>query len=193
MKPEIMKNLLLALPLLATVTSGRTLYARDYLTTREGETLNIFQGSEVAQSPEINGASFQNLGHTHASECQEQQAECAGAPDAVAAGQVQGQVQNQQADGQPLQKTQATQDAQQAQNTELAHVQDAQGQGAQQDDRAQDIGGQTVGIAGGTGVNAAQNAASTGGAVAVGADMGSECAQAIAAARRRRDVIRRSL
>ncbi|KLJ10750.1 hypothetical protein EMPG_13893 [Blastomyces silverae] len=190
MKPEIMKTLLLALPLLATVTYGRTLYARDYLTTPEGENLNTFQGNGAAEPPGVNGASFQNLGDDQqdacnaqvnncveaasAAECQEQEAECTAAPDAAATGQVQGQDQNQQTDGQPPQQTQAAQDV-------------------QQDDLTQDAGGQTVSIADATGVSAAQNAASTGGAVAAGADVGNECAQAIAAARRRRDVVRRSL
>ncbi|OJD27682.1 hypothetical protein ACJ73_00928 [Blastomyces percursus] len=185
-----MKNLLLTLPLLATVTSGRTLFTRDYLATREGESLNPFQGNGATEPPGVNGASFQSLGPTQqgacnaqfnncvatasAAECQEQKAECTAAPDAAAPGQVQGQAQNQQADGQPIQQSQAAQDA-------------------QQDDRTQDVGAQTVGIAGATGVSTAQNAASTGSAVVAGADGSSaECVQAIAAARRRRDVVRRS-
>ncbi|OAT13010.1 hypothetical protein BDBG_08285 [Blastomyces gilchristii SLH14081] len=126
----------------------------------------------------LNGASFQNLAPTtqqdacnaqfntcvdaaSTAKCQEQKAESAAVPDAVITGQ----------------------------DAQLANGQNGQGQDVQQADRTQDAAVQAVGIAGAAGVSAAQNAASTGGAVAAGADVGAECAQAIATARRRRDVV----
>lgn len=82
MKSEIMKNLILALPLLATVTSGRILYARHYLATRQGGTLNTIQGNVAAELLEANGASFQSLGATQQEACDAKFNQCADAANA---------------------------------------------------------------------------------------------------------------
>ncbi|EQL37761.1 hypothetical protein BDFG_00811 [Blastomyces dermatitidis ATCC 26199] len=170
----------------SSVTSGRTLYARDYLATREGDNLDTFQGNGATEPLGLNGASFQNLAPTTQQDaCNAQFNTCVDAASTAKCQEQKGTRTGSEpdADGQPLQQSQAAQDAQ------LANGQNGQGQDVQQADRTQDAAVQAVGIAGAAGVSAAQNATSTGGAMAAGANVGAECAQAIATARRRRDVV----
>ncbi|EEQ89968.2 uncharacterized protein BDCG_05088 [Blastomyces dermatitidis ER-3] len=173
-----------------SVTSGRTLYARDYLATREGDNLDTFQGNGATEPLGLNGASFQNLAPTtqqdacnaqfntcvdaaSTAKCQEQKAESAAVPDAVITGQVQGQAQNQMLMDSLSNKAKPLRML----NWPMVKMVRAK------------IASCRYGIAGAAGVSAAQNAASTGGAMAAGANVGAECAQAIATARRRRDVV----